>query len=63
MPFSLTDESKNNNSFVNEDKDDALIWDEATMIWDEANRTWDSPGRPYQKTAENSNSLTNESKT
>ena len=63
MPLSITNETKNNVTISNEDKNDsAATWDDMAITWDSASGTWDAPGTPFTLPTKNSLTITNETK-
>jgi len=63
MPLVTTNESKNDLSLTNEDKDSSLTWDGSDpLTWDDEDSQWNAPGVPFNKESKNDLSLTNESK-
>ncbi len=63
MTLSITNESKNNLSVSNEDKDDSMTWDSSDpLTWDDDPGTWDSPRRHLAKPSKNTLTITNKPK-
>jgi hypothetical protein len=62
MAISITNDSKNNVSITNENKQTAMTWADADWKWKDASGTWAQPEEVLSKDNKNNITITNESK-
>jgi len=63
MALTITNESKNDLTISNTEKDSDLTWEESNpMTWDDESGVWSNPKRPFVNEDKIALSITNEDK-